>query len=99
LCFVKRFSKQNSVIRLKSNILAPPNSPQNFCAGYATALVCVEASYYSIRICAIFNHRKKMKPEPIQLIARKHTANFDILIIIMLMFLPRLNIKPQTCFR
>ena len=33
LCFESRFSKQNSVIRLKSNILAP----QNFWAGYATA--------------------------------------------------------------
>ena len=28
----RRFSKQNGVIRLKSNILPPPN----FCAGYAT---------------------------------------------------------------
>jgi len=34
LCVERRFSKQNSVIRLKSNILAP--SP-NFCAGYDTA--------------------------------------------------------------
>ena len=34
LCF-ERFSKQNSVIRLKSNILPP----QNFWAGYATGLV------------------------------------------------------------
>jgi len=34
LCFERRFSKQNSVIRLKSNILAP----QNFWAGYATGL-------------------------------------------------------------
>jgi len=33
LCFERRFSKQNSVIRLKSNILAP----QNFWAGYAIA--------------------------------------------------------------
>ena len=33
LCFERRFSKQNSVIRLKSNILAPPK----FWAGYATA--------------------------------------------------------------
>jgi len=33
LCFEKRFSNQNSVIRLKSNTLAPPN----FWAGYATA--------------------------------------------------------------
>jgi len=32
LCFERRFSKQNSVIRLKSNILPPPN----FWAGYAT---------------------------------------------------------------
>jgi len=32
LCFERRFSKQNSVIRLKSNILALPN----FWAGYAT---------------------------------------------------------------
>jgi len=31
LCFERRFSEQNSVIRLKSNILAP-----NFWAGYAT---------------------------------------------------------------
>jgi len=33
LCFERRFSKQNSVIRLNSNILAP----QNFWVGYATA--------------------------------------------------------------
>jgi len=32
-CFERRFSKQNSAIRLKSCIL----SPQNFGAGYATA--------------------------------------------------------------
>ena len=32
LCFERRFSKQNNVIRLKSNILAPPN----FWVGYAT---------------------------------------------------------------
>jgi len=32
LCFERRFSKQNRVIRLKSNILPP----QNFRAGYAT---------------------------------------------------------------
>jgi len=39
LCFEKRFSKQNSVIRLKSNILVPPNflpPPQIF--GLATPL-------------------------------------------------------------
>jgi len=35
LCFETRFSKQNSVIRLKSNILRPPE----FFAGYATATV------------------------------------------------------------
>ena len=34
LCFEKRFSKQNTVIRLKSNILP---LPKNFWAGYATA--------------------------------------------------------------
>jgi len=32
LCFERRFSKQNRVIRLKSNILPTPN----FWAGYAT---------------------------------------------------------------
>ena len=32
LCFEKRFSKQNRVIRLRSNILPPTN----FWAGYAT---------------------------------------------------------------
>jgi len=32
LCFERRFSKQNSVIRLKSNIYAP----SNFWAGYTT---------------------------------------------------------------
>jgi len=32
LCFERRFSKQNTVIRLKSNILPLPN----FWAGYAT---------------------------------------------------------------
>jgi len=37
LCFEKRFSKQISVIRLKSNILSPPIfRPPNFWAGYAT---------------------------------------------------------------
>jgi len=35
LCFERRFSKQNSVIRLKSNILAPP---KNFWTGYAAGL-------------------------------------------------------------
>jgi len=34
LSFERRFSKQNSVIRLKSNILPPAN----FWAGYATAM-------------------------------------------------------------
>jgi len=33
LCFERRFSKKNSVIRLKSNILPPK---KNFWAGYAT---------------------------------------------------------------
>ena len=32
LCFERHFSKQNSVVRLKSNILPPPK----FWAGYAT---------------------------------------------------------------
>jgi len=38
LCFEMRFSKQNSVIRLKSNIMAPQIFwlPPNFRAGYAT---------------------------------------------------------------
>jgi len=38
LCFERRFSKQNSVIRLKSNILAHTKffAPPNFSAGYAT---------------------------------------------------------------
>ena len=35
LCFERRFSKQNSVTRLKSSILA-----SNFWAGYATVTVC-----------------------------------------------------------
>ena len=37
LCFERRFFKQNCIIRLKSNILATPNSPPNFCL--ATPLV------------------------------------------------------------
>jgi len=39
LFFERRFSKQNSVIHLQSNILAPPNfwPLPNFWAGYATA--------------------------------------------------------------
>jgi len=39
LCFERRFSKQNIVIRLKSNILDPQifKPPLNFWAGYATA--------------------------------------------------------------
>jgi len=39
LCFERRFSKQNSVIRLKSSILTPQFfwSSLNFWAGYATA--------------------------------------------------------------
>jgi len=38
LCFERRFSKKNSVIRLKSNILTPSDfsSTPNFWAGYAT---------------------------------------------------------------
>jgi len=39
VCFERRFSKQNSVIRLKLNILAPSKffaTPPNFWAGYAT---------------------------------------------------------------
>jgi len=39
LCFERRYPKQNSVIRLKSNILAPSNlfaSPPKFRAGHAT---------------------------------------------------------------
>jgi len=36
-----RFSKQNSVIRLKSYILAPLNPPTNFWAGYATGVSAV----------------------------------------------------------
>jgi len=41
LCFESRFSKQNSVIRLKSNILPPPNigSHPNSWSGYATAYI------------------------------------------------------------
>jgi len=41
LCFERRFFKQNRVIRLKSNILAPLMflPPQNFRAGYATGLL------------------------------------------------------------
>jgi len=37
LCFESRFSKQNSVIRLKSNIFAPAKffGPPNFWDGYA----------------------------------------------------------------
>jgi len=41
LCFERRFSKQNSVIRVKSNILAPKKFfwfPPNFWAGYATVV-------------------------------------------------------------
>ena len=37
LCFERHFSKQNGVIRLKSNILAPPN----FWAGYATETLII----------------------------------------------------------
>jgi len=36
LCFEKRFLGQNSVFRLKSNILSPQ---KNFWAGYATGTV------------------------------------------------------------
>jgi len=39
LCFERRYHKQNSVIRLKSNILTPTKffGPPNAWAGYATA--------------------------------------------------------------
>ena len=43
LCFERRFSKQNSVIRLKSNILPPPK----FWAGYVTATSCYLGSRFS----------------------------------------------------
>jgi len=39
-CFERRFSKQNSVIRLKSNILSPKFfPPPNSWAGYATVVM------------------------------------------------------------
>jgi len=48
-CFERRCSRQNSVIRLKSNILAPSKffrPPPNFWAGYAT----VALSHYVIEL-------------------------------------------------
>ena len=40
LCLERQYPKQNSVIRLKLNILTPPNFfvPQNFWPGYASAV-------------------------------------------------------------
>jgi len=49
LCIESRFSEQNSVIRLTSNILAPPNicPPPNFWAGYATD----QSKYATVQPC------------------------------------------------
>jgi len=47
LCFERRFSKQNSVIRLKSNSLPPQIfwPPPKFWAGYATDCKCTVLSH------------------------------------------------------
>ena len=49
LCFERRFSRQNSVLRLKSNILAHPN----FWAGYATGPQAKEWTW--VKFCKLIN--------------------------------------------
>ena len=61
LCFERRFSKQNSVIRLKSNILGPrkflslPNFWADYATGYDSLLVhhdnCTNVTKISIFVC------------------------------------------------
>ena len=48
LCFQRRFSEQNSVIRLKWNILPP----QNFRASYATGCEVMQNLWHCGEICA-----------------------------------------------
>jgi len=53
LCLGRRFSKQNSVICQKSNILIPPKifcPPPNFWAGYATGN---DFSFYQSVFCFV----------------------------------------------
>jgi len=60
LCFERRFSEQNSVIRLKSSILDSPRifwPPPNFWAGYATAPMPNSV----IRFCEIL---QQLRPSP-----------------------------------
>jgi len=40
LCLERRFTKQNSVIRRKSNIFAPPNVWAGYAIGLAVLLCC-----------------------------------------------------------
>jgi len=52
LCFERRFSKQNSVIRLKSNILAPRKFfPPKLWAGYPTGTSGLRRP--SLLVCAM----------------------------------------------
>jgi len=52
LCFERRFSKQNSVIRIKSNILTPKTffGLLNFWAGYATAWYETRSAFFLLLI-------------------------------------------------
>jgi len=62
LCFERRFSKQNSVIRLKSNILATPK----FWAGYASVCYHCRTGQPSF-VCTVKKRMPQttiLKPEP-----------------------------------
>jgi len=53
LCLEKRFSKQNSVIRRKSNILDPKifSPPPNFWSGYATVNPHCACNHTRVLLC------------------------------------------------
>jgi len=56
LCVERRFSKQNSVIRLKSNICPPKFfGPPNFWAGYATATMAFKTESKEICPALLFS--------------------------------------------
>jgi len=59
LCFERRFAKQNSVIRLKSKLLAPPN----FCADYAIVLTTLRTpmvlTYHEFKTVCLSSVQKR----------------------------------------
>jgi len=78
LCFEKRFSKQNSVIRLKSNIL----SPQNFCPP--------EISGLATPLAGVVVYWKKTKTTPTAIVTFAYSYLFSLLRNVFAMWLMKL---------